>query len=181
LIRMNKSKKGVTLVELIICCVVMILLGGACTAVLVSGQKLFNSGSNAANTQLEANVIQTTIVNGLPSMRVIEKKPLADAKATTTGTSIFFDGDTFTIRQNGIDITVNAVEGFSYKLDKVGQAASTTAKVQFVYTATMDDGSSVSGGVVLTNTTYNSSMEALESIDWTTESVYFSTPDDSIV
>ena len=51
---MKKSKKGITLVELVICCAIIVMLGGACTAVLASGSRVYNQSTSAATSQMDA-------------------------------------------------------------------------------------------------------------------------------
>ena len=174
---MNNSKKGVTLVELVICCVIMVLLAGACTAVVLSGQKMFLSGSRSANIQLEANALQTAIVNALPNMVKVESKTVADTKSTTEGVGIYFDGDVLTIRSAGADMTINSVNGLKCEFKRVGKSDSDTARAQFVYTATMSDGTIVSGGVVLTNTKYTDvGISAIDNLKTVGTALYFSVP-----
>ena len=171
---MRKSKKGITLVEMVIACVIMVLLGGACTAVLVSGQKLFLSGTTMANNQLDSNVVQTTMLKALPKTeRVIWKNTVNSARAEDTGVSIFFEIDaagevgSLVIRQNETEITVNKVKDFSYSFERVGQKNDAeptleTAKAQFIYTVVMEDDSVITGGVVLTNVRYRDVDDSLD-------------------
>ena len=192
---MNKSKKGVTLVELVIACVIMVMLGGACTAVLVSGQKLFISGSKTANNQLEANLLQTTILNALPKMLIVDQDSVTDVKAAITAdvggaekidcVGIYFEGSAedpiFTISRNGSNITIHNVTKFEYTLKKLG--SSETAKTQFVYTAELADGSEITGGVVLGNMTFKKEVEAKgisgnHSLASENKALYFSTKKD---
>jgi len=168
---MNRSKKGVTLVELVIACTIMVLLAGACTAVLVSGQRLFITGAQTATNQLEANLLQTSLLKSLPNVIGLEVKSI-DAvlnDANADGVSIFMKpGDALTIRKNGVNMTVNNVKSFEYKFKRAGKEASydadgdpttpevttNTAKTRFVYTAELEDGTSITGGLVLTNIPY---------------------------
>ena len=184
----NKSKKGVTLVELVICCVIMVLLGGACTAVIVSGQKLFLTGSQTANKQLEANVLQTTMVNSLPKMVDVEQDSVINVKtaiATNGGVGIYFDDSTsvFTISCDGSDITVNGVKEFTYEFKQVGTNTD-TARTQVVYTAKMSSDSTdspISGGVVLTNTKHSAVASFCSSTALgANTALYFSVPAEDV-
>lgn len=151
---MKHTKKGVTLVELVITCAIIVMLGGACTAVLISGQHVYSTSASAANATLEANVLQTYMLNLLPSSSVVELVADSDdAVDKTTGNYLYFnDEDQFVIQTDGKTTIVNGVTEFTYSFEKAG--ASNTARAQFVYTATMDDGSTYSGGFVLGNVKY---------------------------
>lgn len=155
---MKRTKKGFTLVELIICCAIMTMLAGACTALLMSGEKLFSTGSKSALTQMDVNVLQTTILNRLPAANNVlllsgedPDSVAAPVAGETKITELFFaqvDGKSvFTIRQDGKDTTIPEIEGFTCCLTPIG--ASTTARAQFSYTATCKNGSIYSGGIAL--------------------------------
>lgn len=155
---MKRTKKGFTLVELIICCAIMTMLAGACTALLMSGEKLFSTGSKSALTQMDVNVLQTTILNRLPSANAVElvlgeipeeqATPGADEKNVT---ELFFDEvdgkQVFTIRHDGKGTTIPEIEEFTCYLMPIG--ASTTARAQLNYTATCKNGDVYSGGMAL--------------------------------
>ena len=150
---MKKSKKGVTLVELVICCAIMVMLAGACTAVLVSGQRLYASGSGSANARITADLLQTSLYGKLPgkgSVKVIPVSVAADVtpvKGSSTGTALYFqDGDVLVIQNDGNPMTVNDVTGFTYTFQKVG--INDSARTQFHYTATLANGGTCSGGIV---------------------------------
>ena len=151
---LNKSKKGVTLVELVIACVIMVLLGGACTAVIVSGQKLFISGSQNANAQLEANIVQTAVLNSLPRMDSVAKVGVDELQSKTEGLAFSVSDSTLTIWQNGSEITVNNIKGFQCSINKAGDSGSDSARAQFSYTLTLSDNVPISGGLVLNNTVH---------------------------
>ena len=159
---MKKSKKGITLVELVICCAIIVMLGGACTAVLMSGEIIYSNSSKAATAQMDANVVQTYMKNLLPSSTGILQTDNDTAKASTTGTYLFFDGNTFTIRIDGSDNTVRSVSGMQYSLVRAGDPNSANARVQFQYTVTLTDNSVFTGGYVLSNVGYDSAtMDAI--------------------
>ena len=161
---MKQSKKGITLVELVICCAILVLLGGACTAVLVSGQTVFTTSSKTANAQLDADVLQTYLMNLLPPAKNIKYDTLANAKALTGGKAIFFDdGDHFTLRVDGKDTTISSITGFKYTIVCAGETpadptTSTSARAQLQYTITLTDGSEINGGFVLANVKYESTL-----------------------
>ena len=159
---MKKSKKGITLVELVICCAIIVMLGGACTAVLMSGENIYTNSSKAANAQMDVNVVQTYMKNLLPSSTGIIQTDVDTAKASTSGTYMYFDGDSFTIRIDGSDTTIRAISDMKYSMVKAGDPNSTNARVQFQYTVTTTDNSTLSGGFVLSNVSYDpDTMEAI--------------------
>lgn len=158
---MKQSKKGITLVELVICCAILVLLGGACTAVLVSGQTVFNTSSKTANAQLDADVLQTYLMNLLPPAKNIKKADsLDDVKNTTKEfNAIFFDNDNvFTLRRGKDFTTIQSIAGFQYKIVPAGEAASTSARAQLQYTITLTDSSEINGGFVLANVKYDADV-----------------------
>lgn len=155
---MKKTKKGITLVELVICCAILVLLGGACTAVLVSGQTVFNTSSKTANAQLDADVLQNYLMNLLPSSKNIAQINLTEAKALSDGNSIFLDKDNdgpFTLNMDGKNTTINSISELQYSITCAGAADSSTARAQFVYTVTLKDGSTFDGGFILANLKYS--------------------------
>lgn len=154
---MKQSKKGITLVELVICCAILVLLGGACTAVLVSGQTVFNTSSKTANAQLDADVLQTYLMNLLPPAKNIKAGSLDEATVTTEKfNAIFFDNDNvFTLRRGKDFTTIQSITGFQYNIVSAGEAASTSARAQLQYTITLTDGSEINGGFVLANVKYD--------------------------
>lgn len=156
---MKKSKKGVTLVELVICCAIIVMLGGACTAVLMSGEHVYSTSSHSANAQLDADVLQTYMMNLLPSTGQVSQLSGSSPTIPTTGNCMYFNEGVFTLRRNGEDTTIRAVSGFTYTLERAGTSAS--ARAQFVYTATMNDGSTFSGGFIMNNMTYDAALKAL--------------------
>lgn len=155
---MKQSKKGITLVELVICCAILVLLGGACTAVLVSGQTVFTTSSKTANAQLDADVLQTYLMNLLPPAKNIKNDTLENAKNTTNNkkfNAIFFDNDNvFTLRRGDDFTTIQSIAGFQYNIVPAGEAASTSARAQLQYTITLTDGSEIKSGFVLANVKY---------------------------
>ena len=157
---MKKSKKGVTLVELVICCAIIVMLGGACTAVLASGANIFNTSSKTANAQLDADVLQTFMINNLPSAENPDTScSLDEAKALTDGVAIYIEDEVLTIQVDGNPTTIRSVTGFEYAFVKAGDPASESARAQFTYTASLNNGSTLSGGFILGNQKYNSSWD----------------------
>ncbi|MBE6999549.1 MAG: hypothetical protein E7428_05130 [Ruminococcaceae bacterium] len=161
---MKRSKKGVTLVELIICCAITVMLAGACTAVLISGQRVWKSGSESANAQMTADVMQTNLYNRLPTMNGVTVTDVATAKAPSAGAgmtmdgwfSLYLDGEdgeakVFTMNAGGNTTTLEDVTDLSFAFTKAGDPDSDTARAQFVYTATLVDGREFSGGLVISN------------------------------
>lgn len=155
---MKKSKKGVTLVELIICCFIIVMLGGACTALLMSGEHIYSSSADAAGAQLDADVLQTYMMKMIPSADnvMVDTIPAADQDG------LYFDDEgVFTISANGKLTTIESVSEFKYSLVKAGDSASGNARVQLVYTVTMDDDSEFTGGFIMSNVKYDDSMASM--------------------
>lgn len=157
---MKRSKKGITLVELVICCAIIVMLGGACTAVLASGAQIFNTSSRTANAQLDADVLQTFMINNLPSAKnPTTEKSLTEAKALTEGIAIYVEDSTLTIQVDGNATSIRSVTELEYKFAKAGDPTSQSARAQFLYTATLTNGSTLSGGFVLGNEKYKTDWD----------------------
>lgn len=150
---MKQSKKGFTLVELIICCAIITMLAGACTALLMSGEKLFSTGSKSAASQMDVTLLQTTLLNRLPSTKVVEALTDSAAETAQEGTAdgstyLFFnDEGVFVIRYGGKNTTIREISEFEYTLSKIG--SSETARTQFSYTVVCKDGTQYTGGLAL--------------------------------
>lgn len=150
---MKRTKKGFTLVELIICCAIMTMLAGACTALLMSGEKLFSTGSKSAASQMDVSLLQTTLLNRLPSTKVVNPLTGAAAEAAQTSddansTYLFFDDEgVFVIRYGGKNTTIREISEFEYTLNKIG--SSDTARTQFSYSVVCKDGTRYTGGMAL--------------------------------
>lgn len=159
---MKKNKKGITLVELIICCGIIVMVGGACTALLMSGQTIFNRSSSSANAQLDTDVIQTYLTNVVPRARTVSAVTEVDVEANTTDFCLYFDGEddgeeedgVFTIRVNGKNTTIRSVTDFKYHMIPAGDGEDDAVKPQFFYTVYLSDGSNYSSGFVLINLNY---------------------------
>lgn len=159
LTNMKKSKKGITLVELVICCAIIVMLGGACTAVLASGAKIFNTSSQTANAQLDADVLQNFMINNLPSAQNPNYDcSLDEAKALTDGIAIYVEDNALTIQVNGNATSIRSITEFKYSFVKAGDSGSSNARTQFQYVATLNNGSTLEGGYILGNEKYSSSL-----------------------
>lgn len=165
---MKRTKKGVTLVELVICCGIMVMLGAACTALIASSSSAFNTGVTSANAQLEADVLQAYLLECIPSTKNMEQVSAESAANLPSGCSLFFnqDGDCI-FRRNGKDTIIRSISEISYEIIPAGaplpvdpddpdaiESVSASVRAQFVYTAKLTDGSSFKGGFVMCNLSY---------------------------
>jgi hypothetical protein len=171
---MKRTKKGITLVELVICCAIIVLIGGAATALLMSGEHLFSSSADSASNQMELDVLQSHMMNIIPSAKnigIIETDEDNDLLLLTAGYCIYFnDADTLIIRTGSKETEIRAVTGFVYQIILAGvpneslPSQSTeptteteppiTARAQFLYTVTFRNGQSYQGGFVINNLSY---------------------------
>ena len=170
---MKKSKKGITLVELVICCAVLALLAGAVTAVLMSGEHLFSTSADSASAQMELDVLQTNLLGIIPSAKNISVSSMNDDGFAfpLTGHSIYFNGSKLIIRSSvavnedgGTSVSTKETElsgvvSFSYKITPAGvipqdASATATARPLFSYTVTFSDGTVYRGGFVINNFPY---------------------------
>lgn len=154
---MKRTKKGVTLVELIICCGIIVMVGGACTAVLMSGHKIFNNSAASANAQLETDVLQTYLTSFVPLASTVREldgvDDVNDANVNAKDCIYIDDEGAFFIRINGKDVSVHSVTDFKYRLVPAGQEKN-GCRPQFVYEVTMIDGTTYTSGFVLSNLVY---------------------------
>lgn len=171
---MKRTKKGITLVELVICCAIIVLIGGAATALLMSGEHLFSSSADSASNQMELDVLQSHMMNIIPSAKnigIIETDEDNDLLLPPDGNCIYFnDADTLIIRTGSKETEIRAVTGFVYQIILAGvpneslPSQSTeptteteppiTARAQFLYTVTFRNGQSYQGGFVINNLSY---------------------------
>ena len=172
---MKKSKKGITLVELVICCAVLALLAGAVTAVLMSGEHLFSTSADSANAQMELDVLQTNLLGIIPSAKNISVSSMNDDGFAfpLTGHSIYFNDSKLIIRssvavtEDGVtsvstkETEIRGVVGFTYQITPAGiippdgeDATTATARPLFSYTVTFSDGTVYRGGFVINNFPY---------------------------
>ena len=158
---MKNSKKGITLVELIICCAIIVMLGGACSAVLASGSRIFNTSSQTASAQLDSDVLQNFMMNLIPSSKNVSQITVTEAKGLTHGNCLFFDDENdnvFTVRVDGKNTSIRSIKEFEYQIIRAGDPDSNTARAQFVYTVTLSDGNTLSGGFVLSNMKFDEGL-----------------------
>ena len=97
---MKRTKKGITLVELVICCAIIVLIGGAATALLMSGEHLFSSSANSASNQMELDVLQSHMMNIIPSAKNVGmiKVEENELQYNAPGNYIYLDGNDLVIR-----------------------------------------------------------------------------------
>ena len=155
---MKQSKRGVTLVELIICCGIIVMVGAACTGVLLSGHGMFTGSASSANAQLDTDVVQAHLQEVIPrATNIAQLLPgEEDEISADKGVYLYFKDDVFIIRSGGKETTVRAVTDFTYELIPAGLAGSTSARPQFRYTLTLANGDSYSSGFIMTNFSYSS-------------------------
>lgn len=155
--------------ELIICCGIIVMVGGACTAVLMSGHNIFNNSANSAGAQLDTDVIQTYLTGMVPRAKSVSNVTEVEAAVNTSDCVLYFadedpddeDEGVFTIRLNGKETTVSTVADFEYLMVPAGDGEDAAVKPQFYYTVTMADGSTYSSGFVLINLNYKTCDTAL--------------------
>lgn len=148
---MKNSKKGVTLVELVICCAIIAMIGGACSAVIASGSTIFNKSTSAAHAQLDSDVLQNYMIGIMPSATNIAFHTAATMDDVNEYL-YFDDDDRFIVRINGNDTSIRSVTKFEYAVVTAGLDGN--ARAQFIFKATLNDGTSLSGGYVMSNVRY---------------------------
>ena len=156
---MKNSKKGITLVELVICCAIIVMLGGACTAVLASGSHIFNTSTSAAEAQMDSDLMQTHMINLIPYTKQVSLTE--PANMTNWNCLKFNDEGVFVIHANGKDTTIPSISEVKYSFAQAGTSQSARAQLQ--YTVTTEDGSSYTGGFILSNMKYSDIVSSLGS------------------
>lgn len=146
---MKKTKRGVTLVELIICCSIIVMLGGACSAVIASGSTIFNRSTSTAHAQMESDVFQTFMMNTLPSAKDI--KAGSGAVSGLKNALYINADDDLIVRVDSIDTRIRSVKSFEYTVVPAGSGNSATARAQLNYILKFKDGSTLESGFVLSN------------------------------
>lgn len=155
-----KSKSGITLVELAICCAITLLLGGACLTVLLFGRDMFDKGAQTADAMLEAEIFQTFMLQQLPSAtRVAQTEPNSIGQGETYSRLTVENGDLM-IDTGGSVICLSAIEDLDYAVIPAGPPSSDSARPQLVYTLYFGDGTSLSGGFVMVNMRYDEELMA---------------------
>lgn len=158
---MKYSKKGVTLVELVICCAILVMLGGACTAVMTSGAQVFNQSTRTASAQIESDVLQTFMMNILPSASNI--RLYDNSTMIPEGKYIYLDSTGkkhFIVRSNDKDTSIRSVESFKYAVISAG--TNSDARAQFIFKATLDNGKILTGGYVMSNVRFSEVPEEMK-------------------
>ena len=171
---MKRTKKGITLVELVICCAIIVLIGGAATALLMSGEHLFSNSADSASNQMELDVLQSHMMNIIPSAKnigIIETDEDDNLLLPAAGNCIYFnDEGTLIIRSGTKETVIRDVTGFDYWIILAGvpnesqpsQSAdpttatepTITARAQFQYKVTFRNGQTYQSGFVINNLSY---------------------------
>lgn len=154
---MKKTKRGVTLVELIICCSIIVMLGGACSAVIASGSSIFNKSTSTAHAQMESDVFQTFMINILPSAK--ELKSGSGSVAELENGLFINSEDDLIVRVDGNDTRIRSVSSLEYHVVPAGSGSSPSARSQMNYTLTFKDGSFIKSGFVLSNVKFSKVAE----------------------
>jgi len=138
--KIKNSKRGFTLVELIVSATMTVLLVGATCAAMILGLRVFNATAVTAQQQKDIRLAETAL-----------KDSLATARSYTFTTSktgdiqLFFTGDTLTMNMNGTALTLNTINtvsvNFEYRSTGVCYATYEIAT----------DGVNKTGAVVLNN------------------------------
>ena len=150
----KRSKRGITLVELAICCAITLLLGGGCLTVLLSGRDMFDKGAQTADAMLEADIFQTLMMQQLPSVTGIAQTDPDDISKNETCRRLAVEDNAVTIHIGDNVIRLAAISDCRYSVIPAGLPTSDSAQSQLVYTLYFKDGTSLSGGFVMTGIRY---------------------------
>lgn len=150
----KRSKRGITLVELAICCAITLLLGGACLTVLLSGRGMFDKGAQTADTMLETDIFQTFMMQQLPSATSITQTESDGVLQSETCSYLAVEDGGVTLHRGSNVIRLTTIRDCRYAVIPAGLPASDSARAQFVYTLYFKDGTSLSGGFVMAGIRY---------------------------
>lgn len=153
-----RSKRGITLVELAICCAITLLLGTACLTVLLSGRGMFDKGVQTANSMLEADIFQTFMMQQLPYATGIAQTVPNDLAQSERYSHLTAENGKLTIDTGGSTICLATIKDCSYAVIPAGLPSSKLTQPQLVYTLHFEDGASLSGGFVMANMRYEDAL-----------------------
>ncbi len=155
--KLKKSKKGFTLTEMIACCAILVVLSGAVVALLVSGEKLFSNGYDAADSSIDINLFQSLVLRDLPSADGVEEKSVDDVKNNPIGAAFFFnENGEFVFRTAGKDNVFKNVTEARISFSAAGD--NENARVFMSFSLSLANGSSHTGGITMNNFSVKESL-----------------------
>lgn len=151
-----RSKKGVTLTELIIVCGVMAVIIAAASTVLITGGRIFRQGANTTNAMGQIEIVEKWLQNSMSvannTMRI---GSITDPRPANSVAFYFDDKENLHISSKGPQ-TTDPEE--STELDNIRNIkikfttdATPLSRVTASYTIETKTGSSASGAVVMNN------------------------------
>lgn len=141
-----KSKRGFTLVELIVSALITVIIIGAAAAAVALGLEIFNSATKTAAQQRRIKLAETALKENIliaQSYTIGQRAPGTVPEADD-GIYLYFDNDVFVILINGSTITVRDIESVEIDFEK----ASNLCRARYTITP---PGLSHSGVIVMNN------------------------------
>lgn len=148
--RIIKSKKGISLVELIAVMAISVVVTGAAMMVLFSGSRSTTEGTEDFGSHSNARLLENWLCTNLPNADSISVG--TGDHSHVSGYTMYFTGDSensFVIAKNNVPIlNISGIRDFAVSTEAVGRNQT------FRYRITAESGRRtyvLSGGVVLNN------------------------------
>lgn len=143
-----RSKKGLTLVELIITIAVSSMVILSAYGLFASAQSSYSVSTGLLNNRLEAGNLQTLLEYNLPVITHAALEASSPSELDETISLNFSDGS-LCITASSNSYILDDVKCFNFEFSKLG--ISPDSRVIFSYTIEMSNGTSYSGGIALQN------------------------------
>jgi hypothetical protein len=145
-----KSRKGISLVELIAVMAISVFVTGAAMMVLFSGSHSTTEGTEDFGSHSNAKLLENWLCTNLPNAKSVSTGTGDHSRAS--GYTMYFAGDSedsFVIAKDNVPVlNINGIKDFAVSTAAVGQNQT------FRYRITAESGGRtymISGGVVLNN------------------------------
>lgn len=143
----TKSKRGFTLVELIVTALITVIIIGAATSAVVLGLEIFGSARKTAAQQRHIKLVETALKENIliaQSYTIEERVPGEIPDVNERGVCLFFDNDEIVIKIQGSVITVSDIDSVEIVFEEV----STLCRARYTITT---PGISHQGAIVMNN------------------------------
>lgn len=196
-----KSKRGFTLVELVVTVAVLSIVAGMGIGIVASAIKNYSTASTTSKEQDEALLIERFIVDAIRGSSLIHE---ADTDASTGGVKfstsqssryLYFENGRLVTNETMVSKTGGSPEVYKQYYDRVKTISLTVKKskpaadkeidsrcfIHVSYTIEMDEGYEISGSTVMINADEKYPMNKSNSLQYTNvNNTFWITSDDSV-